>query len=1010
MATGRSRFILAAAFALALLLTWGAAGAQEPPETGTRLEPGINLVGWVGEATSVSQLFDEIPQLESIWAWDAELRDWIVAGRGAPEWLGGLGRVTAGMGLRMQLGGDQPYLWRRSTEPTRGLVKLRTGWNLVAWSGADGTPIDDAVKGIGWSLRSVRRWNPTTQQWTSWTSPERSAQLIAAANADQEAAGDSAMPAIRRGEALWINVARAVNWLQPTDILPRLVFPGGASQQLQARVREDLEAVLAFYRDQYGIQADPDFTIYAAKDADTLIQAYKDDGQDVDDAYEASERALWNRSAGWAGADIVVKQSSWPEDLSTDEIAWARYTVTHEYFHILQRQLRDGSRPTDLLVEGTASWIDDEHKVFDGKQTWDDLRDGRLSAITDNTPTLRSVEKDNAEWEYTLGWLATDQLTANTAPDFPIEFWRQLAPTEIGPHGRWVSTPDWRTALHRVSGQTVSEFYTTFDVWQQEQAATNAATADSYEYDGNWIRGRVTGDGGAPVAGVFVNAIRVEGETSVGWNQRAETDADGSYAVQAPEAGDYRLSVDVNDDCTRYYSDGQLVDDGDPWGDWEEARPVKVSQSDVAGIDIRLPSNMCGWQIRGHVVGPDGEPLAGIPVSACDHSDRLACRPSTLSSSLAGSSVDNVADIIMVGTYTDKDGAFVITVPTVGRYSLAVSLGGCTVYFRAGGLTTNWQERSTMRVDGRDMRLDPRQIHEGMCAYQITGRVIQSDGQPLVARISACQEFDGECASWLYSDTDDAGAFAIIVPTDGRYRLSFTLDGCTVYFRPGGLTATFSEHGTVRVEGRSIRLSPRQIPEGMCGYQITGSITKADGQPLANTYVWWNCRGCDHQYGVHTDGNGAFAITVPTEGRYALHIEFDDCTIYFRDSGFTTDSRERSTVLVEGRNVLLAHRQIPAEMCAHRISGRLLKADGTPLANGWMNAHGPVGTSSLGAGTDANGRFEIRVPSDGAYRFNIQLREQPWCWHDLTGQVRVSGADVTDITLRLPDTIEKLCE
>lgn len=146
MATGRSRLILAAAFALAMLLTWGGARAQEPPEDGTRLEPGVNLVGWVGEATPVSQLFDEIPQLEVIWAGDAELRDWIVAGRGAPEWLGGLGRVPAGMGLRMQLGGGEPFLWQRSTEPTRGLVKLRTDWNLVAWSGADGTPIDDAVK------------------------------------------------------------------------------------------------------------------------------------------------------------------------------------------------------------------------------------------------------------------------------------------------------------------------------------------------------------------------------------------------------------------------------------------------------------------------------------------------------------------------------------------------------------------------------------------------------------------------------------------------------------------------------------------------------------------------------------------------------------------------------------------------------------------------------------------------------------------------------------------------
>ena len=54
---------LAAAMLAALLLTIALANAQEPPEiqTATRLEPGINLVGWTGESTSTSQLFDEIP-------------------------------------------------------------------------------------------------------------------------------------------------------------------------------------------------------------------------------------------------------------------------------------------------------------------------------------------------------------------------------------------------------------------------------------------------------------------------------------------------------------------------------------------------------------------------------------------------------------------------------------------------------------------------------------------------------------------------------------------------------------------------------------------------------------------------------------------------------------------------------------------------------------------------------------------------------------------------------------
>ena len=883
------RASLLAVFALiGCALAIDLARAQGPTaETGTTLHPGVNLVGWVGEATPVSQLFNEIPQLESIWAWDAELRDWIVAGRGAPEWLGGLGRVTAGMGLRMHLGGNEPFDWRRSTEPTRGLVKLRTGWNLAAWSGADQTPIDDALKGIGWSLRAVHRWNPTTQQWSIWASPERTAQLIAASSTDRET-DDSETPAIRRGEALWINVARAVNWLQPTGILPRLVFPGGASDELQARVRGDLQATLAFYRDQYGIQADPDFTVYIPKNIDALIAALEADG--------SSHSAVWVRARythvaeGWGGASsVMLSQRWWMEDERS-----ARYTLTHEYTHTLQQQIGTATA-AEWLVEGTAEWTADEHRALDQEQRLDDVGGYRELRITSETPTLRRTERGDAQWQYVLGWLATDRLFAQQSTDSWLEFWRRLTPTKIGPHGQWTSTLNWRTALQQVSGQTASEFYAVFDAWQREQAAANAGSPSSYEYDGNWIRGRVTGEGGGPVTGVFVNAIRVEGETSVGWNQRAETDADGSFAVRAPEDGDYRLSVDINDNCRHYYSGGRLIDGGTG----VRVAPIKVSQSDVSGIDIRLPSNVCVWQIRGRIVGPDGEPLAGILVLACP-TDGRQCN---LSASAA-------------------DGAFAVVVDEPGEYHISADLGNsCQAFFRSGVATTNSNSASLITVADEHVSGILVQVPPNACAHKIRGSITQPDGRPLAgSRVTACLEVDGSCMERVWRDTDVAGVFTVTVPTEGEYSLRFEFGGCSLYFHTGGFTTNWQKRSTVRVEGPVVRLNPRQIP---------------------------------------------------------------------------------------------------AEMCARRISGRVLKADGAPWANGWMNAHEPLTGEGFGVGTDASGRFEIvRVPSDSAYYFSIQLRESPICWYRPTGQalgsrnnpVRVSGADVTSVVLRLPGTVEELCE
>ena len=882
---------LAAAALAALLLTIALTNAQEPPEsqTATRLEPGINLVGWVGEPTSTSQLFREIPQLESIWSWDAELDDWIVAGRGAPEWLGGLGRVWAGTGLRLVLGGEEPFLWQRSTEPTRGLVELRTGWNLVAWSGADDAPLEQVAKGIGWSLRELRRWDAATQQWTTWTSPERSTQLIATSATDQGATDEEAEPVtVRRGEALWINVARSVNWLQPTDILPRLVFPGGASDQLQARVREDLEAVLAFYGQQYGIQADPDFTVYIPKDVDALIQAQKDDGYRFDAAGEASIRAQWNRTGGWAGGRIVVKQASWPENLSAPDISWARYTLTHEYFHILQEQLshRGASR---WLVEGTASWAENDHQAIDGSSTWEDARKNWVSAVTESTPSLRSTESNNATWQYTLGWLATDRLTAAAGDESYIEFWRRLASTELGPHGRWAFRPDWQTAFRETFGAPVSSFYTDFDAWQREQAAVNRAGA-SPDDDTRWIRGRVTDESGAPVAGVFVNAIRVEGETRVGWNQRAETDAAGAVVVRAPENGDYRISVDIAENCTGYYSDGALIEE------WSDASLVKVAGADIAIGDIRLSPDVCGYQIRGRVVGQDNAPLAGLSIVACP----------------VGASICTQID------RTALDGSFEVGVGT-GGFRLSLNLGdNCFVYFRTAGVALSSSGASLITIADADVDGLTLRVPDNVCAHQITGSVSKADGRPLIGtHIFACRMVDDRCVASAVGQTDAYGSFAITAPAVGRYRVVFSLAGCEIYFGASGFATSYSERSTPQVTGRDAWLGPRQIPEGMC---------------------------------------------------------------------------------------------------AQRIVGRLVDANGASLAEKRISATDSDGSSSE-AWTDANGRFEIRVSSDDAYRFGIELRSEPHCWRNLEGQalgssdnpVRVRDADVTGIALRLSGTVEELC-
>ena len=843
------RITLAITIALAaLLLSAGLATAQDPPETATatRLEPGLNLVGWVGEPTPVSQLFREIPQLEAIWAWDAELRDWIVAAPGAPEWLGGLGRVTAGMGLRMQLGGDQPYLWRRSTEPTRGLVKLRTGWNLVAWSGADGAAIGDVVKGIGWSLRTVRRWDAANQQWVTWTSPERSAQVIASTGADQDA-DDDEMPGIRRGEALWIEVARAVNWLQPTDVLPRLVFPGGASQEVRQAAERLVGQFLTSSREAFGFEADASaYDIWMPASVEALRKAALEHGVTAERADSLVEQ--WDRAIGWVDSfspgqsTIVLRRQP--------ESAWETWgLLAHEYFHVVQSQLGSSAAPV-WITEGTAEWAEDVYLVALGDVTWPDLHSWN-SSFEHDFPLLQDLAFGRTGWwPYQFGWLATSQLIERGGPDSWIEFWRRLTPTGTGPHQRWQSALLWEDAFREVAGVSAAAFREAFASWAHEQTQQSSIVRR--------IRGRVTDASGRSVEGLRITATRTTGDPAgdlamlegIGWT-RATTTPEGRFEIGVTHSGNYRISLDLGGGCTRHYSAGELINDGEPWNDWQDAQPVKVGQSDVSGIDVQLPPNVCGWQIRGRVVGPNAEPLAGITVFALPTGGGF---PSSSTSAV--------------------DGSFAVTVNESGDYHVSARLGnGCFAYYAPKAPTVERDRASLITVSEGNVGGVSIGVPAGMCAYQMWGNITQADGQPLAgAWIGVCREVGDDCVGSPGQPTDDDGMFALTLPTEGSYRVWFNLEGCTaVHFRAGGLTTTYSERGTVRVEGRSVRLNPRQIPADMCARRISGRLVDSSGASASGTWISF--------FGgksVLTDPDGQFTIRVPQDDAYSFAIWFTD--------------------------------------------------------------------------------------------------------------------------------------
>lgn len=183
--------------------------ANEPMDPAlVTLEPGENLVGWLGDAMPVDQLIRRIPAIESISAWEPLQRTFY-----EPT------RLLAGAGYVLTLSGSESLDWRRPVTPVKGKITLHRGRNLVTWLGPDDWTIDRVALGSGRAL--VR---------AQWEGGEYS---------PSDAGKSEPLPTLKRGAALWIEVSRTVHWLQPAGVTPRSCSPARSrriSRRQSARI------------------------------------------------------------------------------------------------------------------------------------------------------------------------------------------------------------------------------------------------------------------------------------------------------------------------------------------------------------------------------------------------------------------------------------------------------------------------------------------------------------------------------------------------------------------------------------------------------------------------------------------------------------------------------------------------------------------------------------------------------------------------------------------------------
>ncbi|MYH67235.1 MAG: carboxypeptidase regulatory-like domain-containing protein [Dehalococcoidia bacterium] len=536
--------------ALTLALTARAAQASDVSVT-TELRPGWNLAGWTPGETDVDMVFSALPPLLAIYAWDADEQRFTAAVRDGANTPGGLKTLTPGMGLFLYLGGEETAEWTRPHVPESLRVSLAPGWNLVAWSGINNTRLADGLAALGSSVTESWIWNPETGRAV--------------------AGGRSTDRRLKRGEGLWVNVSRELEWRQ-ADVPVNLEFIGEFNEEERAAATERIEDAIDFFAHRFEIVVPNDLTIQV--DAYWAAGCY----------YRSGSRTISVGGGLSAHGGCLL-------------------AMPHEYTHAVQHYL--SSRTPDgrwgrvgglrdagpgWLLEGVATHVGALYDDYHGIAPFSD----HLSAIEEAAGSHPNLLQEHPVY-YGVGALAVLRLIDRAGEAALFDFYRSMSDRD-----------SWEEVFHEVFGTAVDDFYREFEEYRAPLRAIHRDKQS--ELRRMQISGKVIGPDGNPVTNADIDVAFPD--PTIGHS--VEANQNGEFTVTLEHPGSYRVSLIArNTSCELGWYGGLS---GFTEREDEAARIVLPAE-EPTDLVIRLPrkvSEMCRT-IRGIVVDREGEPVGGNP-------------------------------------------------------------------------------------------------------------------------------------------------------------------------------------------------------------------------------------------------------------------------------------------------------------------------------------------------------------------------------------------------------------
>ena len=389
-------------------------------------------------------------------------------GGGAPcrrRWSGS----RAGRGWFLWVGGTRAVQWRRPASAEGMLLTLPTGYSLVGWAGLDGTPIAEAVGRFGSALVGASWWNAETQSYERY-------------EPGSEEPAEGMMPVLQHGDALWVELSEEARWWQSGTERTTFVFEAPVTQEHKSELRDEMERVVAFFAERYGIEP-PAFVVRVDPE-----------GRDT-----YASRGLIH-----LGPDRVDDRSS-------------GFVLAHEYFHVLQFRLSNQHPSTNgspvWLTEGAAMYAAAvSHGGLWGERG-DRARTSWWSSSSDVAAPLSDLEDEQSFYAvdlpgYFLGGVATDWLVRRAASLSDNAHFAPLEPGGPEPreeyaahieYYRLLPTSDsWQEAFEGAFGIAVEEFYHAFEAYRSEVAPPLPHLADDVDEPILVLVGEVSAEAAEP--------------------------------------------------------------------------------------------------------------------------------------------------------------------------------------------------------------------------------------------------------------------------------------------------------------------------------------------------------------------------------------------------------------------------------------------------------------------------------------------------------------------------------